>query len=64
MHTARDRSVHGRHWRTWSPAFSDKVLRGYESRVQKYNDLPIKQIFAFSGTLVGRLGCRMQMYQP
>src|SRR4051812_42208218 len=47
MHTTRDRSVHDRRRRIWSPAFSDKALRGYENRIQKYNDLLIKQISAF-----------------
>lgn len=49
MHTSRNRPMHDKRRRIWSPAFSDKALRGYEKRVQKYNDLLIKQISAFSG---------------
>jgi len=49
MHTTRDRALHDRRRRVWSPAFSDKALRGYENRIQKYNVLLIKQIEAFSG---------------
>jgi hypothetical protein len=35
-----------------------------ESRVQKYIDLLIEQISAFSGMLVGQLCYRMLMYRP
>jgi hypothetical protein len=51
MHTTRDKAFHDRRRRVWAPAFSDKALRGYESRVQVYNDLLVKQITAFSGEL-------------
>lgn len=44
MHTTRDRAQHDRRRRILSPAFSDKALRGYENRIQKYNDLLINQI--------------------
>lgn len=44
MHTTRDRSLHDRRRRVWAPAFSDKALRGYEERVQKYNNLLIEQL--------------------
>jgi hypothetical protein len=49
MHTTRDKAMHDRRRRIWSPAFSDKALRGYESRVQKYNDMFIKQMDALAG---------------
>jgi cytochrome P450 len=55
MHTTRDKAIHDRRRRIWSPAFSDKALRGYENRVQKYNDLLIKQISAFSGMILCRV---------
>lgn len=44
MHTTRDRAAHDRRRRIWSPAFSDKALRGYEPRIQKYNDLLVQRI--------------------
>lgn len=44
LHTSRDRAQHDRRRRIWSPAFSDKSLRGYEFRVQKYNDLLIQKL--------------------
>jgi len=49
MHTTREKGLHDRRRRVWSPAFSDKALRGYEKRVQVYNDLLVQQIAAFSG---------------
>lgn len=50
MHTTRSRAVHDQRRRIWAPGFSDKALRGYESRIHIYNDLLMKQIKAFSGT--------------
>ena len=44
MHTTRDKAFHDRRRRIWSPAFSDKALRGYENRMKKYNDLLLKHI--------------------
>src|SRR4051794_7306958 len=52
MHTTRDKSMHDRRRRIWSPAFSDKALRGYESRLQKYNDMFIKQMNELGGMSV------------
>lgn len=49
MHTCRDRAQHDRRRRIWSPAFSDKALRGYEHRVQGYNDLLIKKLDESNG---------------
>jgi cytochrome P450 len=49
MHTSRNRVVHDQRRRIWSPAFSDKALRGYENRVQKYNDLLIQRLEESSG---------------
>ena len=44
MHTTRDRATHDRRRRVWAPAFSDRALRGYETRIQKYNQLMLDQI--------------------
>jgi cytochrome P450 len=38
MHTTRDRQQHDRRRKVWSPAFSPAALRGYEGRVQRYNE--------------------------
>lgn len=49
MHSTRSREDHDARRRIWSSAFSDKALRGYEMRVQKYNELLVQQIKSFSG---------------
>ncbi|CEN59792.1 hypothetical protein ASPCAL02236 [Aspergillus calidoustus] len=49
MHTTRSRAEHDRRRRVWSPAFSDKALRGYEARIKGYNQALIQQIEGFSG---------------
>lgn len=49
LHTTRDRAGHDRRRRVWSPAFSDKALRGYEMRIQKYNDMLMNGIEARTG---------------
>jgi tryprostatin B 6-hydroxylase len=49
LHTTRDRVDHDRRRRIWSPAFSIKALRGYENRIQRYNDLLLERFEAFSG---------------
>ncbi|KAL2799478.1 cytochrome P450 [Aspergillus keveii] len=49
MHTTRSRAEHDRRRRVWSPAFSDKALRGYEARIEGYNRALIQQIEGFSG---------------
>jgi len=49
MQTCRDPAEHARRRRTWSPAFSDKAIRGYETRVGRYNNAFVEQIEARSG---------------
>lgn len=49
MHTIRDKETHAKRRRIWASAFSDKALRGYESRIEVYNDLLVKRIEAHSG---------------
>ena len=49
MHTTRDRALHDRRRRIWAPAFSDKALRGYEKRVQFYNDTLLRKLEEFRG---------------
>ncbi|KAF2177276.1 cytochrome P450, partial [Zopfia rhizophila CBS 207.26] len=49
MNTTRDRAAHDRRRRILSPAFSDKALRGYAVRIQKFHDLFIKRIDESTG---------------
>lgn len=49
MHTSRDRPTHDRRRRLWSPAFSDKALRGYEQRVKGYADALMECINNYKG---------------
>lgn len=65
LHTTRDRGVHDRRRRVWAPAFSDKALRGYEARVQTFNDLLIMKLTETKGVgpftrrnLIEELTCR------
>lgn len=44
MHTSRDRPLHDRRRRIWSPAFYDKSLRNYEQRVKPYADQLVRRI--------------------
>lgn len=47
MHTSRNRSMHDQRRKIWSPAFSDKALRGYEQRMKPYEEKLVQQIRAF-----------------
>ncbi|KAE8036859.1 hypothetical protein FH972_009492 [Carpinus fangiana] len=49
MHTSRNRVMHDRRRRVWSPAFSDKALRGYEERIKPYGQKLVDQLSAFGG---------------
>jgi tryprostatin B 6-hydroxylase len=49
MHTTRDRPLHDRRRRIWSPAFSDKSLRNYEQRVKPYADALVRRIEGYNG---------------
>lgn len=49
LQTLRVKTLHDQRRRIWSPAFSDKALRGYEQRVQKYQNILIDQIESFHG---------------
>ncbi|KAL5359671.1 cytochrome P450 [Aspergillus floccosus] len=50
LHVTRDAREHAQRRRVWSRAFSDSALRGYESRVQKYNDLLLNHVRNSNGT--------------
>ncbi|KAI9725117.1 MAG: hypothetical protein M1828_003459 [Chrysothrix sp. TS-e1954] len=49
LFTSRPRQLHDKRRRTWSPAFSDKALRGYEKRIRGYGDKLTGQLGSFSG---------------
>lgn len=49
MVSLRDRASHDRRRRVWSPAFSDKALRGYEQRIQVYDSQLITRVAQSSG---------------
>lgn len=38
LQTLRVKALHDQRRRVWSPAFSDKALRGYEERIKKYQN--------------------------
>jgi tryprostatin B 6-hydroxylase len=48
LQSTRVRSQHDKRRRIWSPAFSDKALRGYEMRVHRYNECLMLHIDSFS----------------
>lgn len=52
MQTVRDKKIHDKRRRVWSPAFSDKALRGYETRIAPYAETLARQLAAFSGKSV------------
>ena len=49
LHTLRSKALHDQRRRVWSPAFSDKALRGYEERMKIYCNKLLSQIRAFDG---------------
>lgn len=49
MHTSRSRVLHDKRRRIWSPAFSDRALRGYEDRMRPYGDKLVEQLRALGG---------------
>ena len=49
LQTLRVKALHDQRRRIWSPAFSDKALRGYEERETKYCDQLLSRIRGFDG---------------
>lgn len=49
IHTSRDHEFHGDRRRVWSQSFSDKALRGYESRIALYNKALIDRLGEHGG---------------
>ena len=52
LHVTRDPVEHAQRRRVWSKAFSEAALRGYESRVQRYNEQLLKKIETFNGIVL------------
>ncbi|KAL3478255.1 cytochrome P450 [Aspergillus californicus] len=48
--SVRDPKAHHQRRRIWSPAFSDRALRGYELRIQRYNETLLRRIGEYEGT--------------
>jgi tryprostatin B 6-hydroxylase len=48
--STRERGAHDRRRRVWSPAFSDKALRGYAERTKIYDDQLLSRIEAASAS--------------
>ena len=49
LQTLRVKALHDQRRRIWSPAFSDKALRGYEERTKKYCNQLLSRIQDFDG---------------
>ena len=49
LQTLRVKALHDQRRRIWSPAFSDKALRGYEERTKKYCNQLLARIQGFDG---------------
>ena len=52
MHTTRSREFHDRRRKVWVPAFSEKAIRDYETRVTPLVDLLVEKIAAKKGAPV------------
>ncbi|GAM90407.1 hypothetical protein ANO11243_084500 [Dothideomycetidae sp. 11243] len=44
MHTTRDKTLHEKRRKIWVPAFSEKAIRDYESRISELVDLLIRKV--------------------
>ena len=49
LHLLRDKALHDQRRRIWSPAFSEKAIRGYEERLKTYRNKLIDQLETFNG---------------
>nr|POE87438.1 tryprostatin b 6-hydroxylase [Quercus suber] len=49
MHTSRNKALHDRRRRVWAPAFSDKSLRDYETRIEPYTDKLVQRVGEHKG---------------
>nr|POE72758.1 tryprostatin b 6-hydroxylase [Quercus suber] len=49
MHTSRSKSLHDKRRRVWAPAFSDKSLRDYETRIEPFTDKMVQRVGEHKG---------------
>jgi len=49
MHTTRSKILHEKRRRVWAPAFSEKAVRDYETRIGGYTDLLVNKVAARKG---------------
>lgn len=49
LQTIRIKALHDKRRRIWSPAFSDKALRGYEKRLEPFADALLDRLQSFHG---------------
>ncbi|KAK5121698.1 hypothetical protein LTR85_004870 [Meristemomyces frigidus] len=47
MHTSRSKALHDKRRKVWAPAFSDKALREYETKVDAFNDKIVQRFAEF-----------------
>lgn len=52
MHTTRDKALHDRRRKLWVPAFSEKAVRDYESRISGLTNLLVEKVASFKGAPV------------
>ncbi|KAK0328681.1 hypothetical protein LTR82_000613 [Friedmanniomyces endolithicus] len=52
MQTMRSKLEHGQRRKIWAPAFSDKALRAYETKIESYNDKYVRRVTESIGTPV------------
>ncbi|KAK1058047.1 hypothetical protein LTR33_013493 [Friedmanniomyces endolithicus] len=52
MQTMRSKLEHGQRRKIWAPAFSDKALRAYKTKIDSYNDKYVRRVTESIGTPV------------
>ncbi|KAK0296521.1 hypothetical protein LTS16_007702 [Friedmanniomyces endolithicus] len=52
MQAMRSKAAHGQRRKIWAPAFSDKALRAYETKIDSYNDKYVRRVTESIGTPV------------
>ena len=49
MHTTRSKALHEKRRKVWVPAFSEKAIRDYETRISGFTDLLVSKIAGYKG---------------
>lgn len=52
MHTTRSKALHEKRRKVWAPAFSEKAIRDYETKINGLSDLLVSKIAALKGQRV------------